>query len=184
MTSLPTVQLSRLVRRLVKCLKTSAWITFDTIDTWLLFDSFHQENSLHVCPWNVCWLQAAHWQLALYFLHELHRSRVEANTISYNATISACEKNASWQMSLALLEEALDSQLQVTEVSFSAAIGACERAVSLRRIENMITEGSYNRISAGADVNDLTTSTLAYVATNSRVKTCQSSFFESSKSKK
>lgn len=67
---------------------------------------------------------------------------MEANTISYNATISACEKNASWQMSLALLEEALNSQLQVTEVSFSAAIGACERAVSLGRIENMITEGS------------------------------------------
>ena len=86
-------------------------------------------------------MQAAHWQLALYFLHELHRSRVEANIISYNATISACEKNASWQMSLALLEEALDVQLQVTEVSFSAAIGACERAVSLRRIENVMAWG-------------------------------------------
>ena len=53
--------------------------------------------------------------------------------ISYNASISACEKNGLWQLSLVLLEEALQSQLEVTAVSFSAAIGACERAVVMQR---------------------------------------------------
>lgn len=48
--------------------------------------------------------------------------------ISYNASISACEKKGLWQLSLALLTEALQSHLQVTTISFSAAIGACERA--------------------------------------------------------
>ena len=53
--------------------------------------------------------------------------------ISYNASISACEKNGLWQLSLVLLEEALQSQLEVTAVSFSAAIGACERAGVMQR---------------------------------------------------
>lgn len=77
--------------------------------------------------------QAADWQLALHLLQEVHASGVESNVISYNASISACEKNGLWQLSLVLLEEALQSQLEVTAVSFSAAIGACERAVVMQR---------------------------------------------------
>ena len=83
--------------------------------------------------------QAADWQLALHLLREVHASGVESNVISYNASISACEKNGLWQLSLVLLEEAVQSQLEVTAVSFTAAIGACERAVVMQRAKAKVT---------------------------------------------
>ena len=41
--------------------------------------------------------------MALHVFSKLHSDRLAASTVSYNSTISVCEKDGSWQVALELL---------------------------------------------------------------------------------
>ena len=47
-------------------------------------------------------------------------------TITYGATISACEKGGQWQQTLELFGRMLGEGVQRDIITYSAAIGACE----------------------------------------------------------
>ncbi len=49
---------------------------------------------------------------------------VEADVISYNAAICACEEGQQWQKALQLLEAMLARRVEATVISYSAAISA------------------------------------------------------------
>ncbi|CAK9088635.1 unnamed protein product [Durusdinium trenchii] len=51
---------------------------------------------------------------------------MEADGVSYNAAISACEKE-QWQMALLLFQEMLRQHLEASVISFSSSISACEK---------------------------------------------------------
>jgi pentatricopeptide repeat protein len=53
------------------------------------------------------------------------QDKVELNTISFNAAISACEKGDEWQRALGLLESMGKDIVKLSTVSYSAAISAC-----------------------------------------------------------
>ena len=55
-------------------------------------------------------------------------SRVEANTITYSAAISACEKAGDWVRALQLLQGMANSLVEANTISYNAAISACEKA--------------------------------------------------------
>ena len=52
----------------------------------------------------------------------------KANTITYNAAISASEKSSKWQFSESLLEEIQQISLESTEITYNAVTSACHRA--------------------------------------------------------
>ena len=54
--------------------------------------------------------------------------RVEADTITYNAAISACEKAGDWVRALQLLQGMATSLVEANTISYNAAISACEKA--------------------------------------------------------
>ena len=59
---------------------------------------------------------------------ELCGSKREPWVISYNASISACEKGQHWAAALVLLQDILISHMEPDVISYSAAISACEKA--------------------------------------------------------
>ena len=58
------------------------------------------------------------------------RAKVIPNEISYNATISACEKGGRWQQALMLLEAMQKVKVTPSEISYTATISACEKGRS------------------------------------------------------
>ena len=56
------------------------------------------------------------------------QSRVEADTITYNAAISACEKAGQWVRALQLLDGMANSRTEANTITYNAAISACEKA--------------------------------------------------------
>ncbi len=46
--------------------------------------------------------------------------------ISYNATMSTCEKGQQWEQALSLMPEMRRSWFEPNVISFSAATSACE----------------------------------------------------------
>ena len=48
----------------------------------------------------------------------MRRSRLEPDVISYNAAISACERDAQWEQALGLLPEMRSSRLEPTVISY------------------------------------------------------------------
>ncbi|CAJ1431933.1 unnamed protein product [Effrenium voratum] len=54
-------------------------------------------------------------------------AKVQANDVSFSATISACEKGGQWQQALALFRAMPAAQVQANIYSFSATISACGR---------------------------------------------------------
>ena len=54
-------------------------------------------------------------------------SRVEANTITYNAAISACEKAGEWASASQLLDGMAKSRVEADTITYNAAISACEK---------------------------------------------------------
>ncbi|CAJ1337564.1 unnamed protein product [Effrenium voratum] len=52
-------------------------------------------------------------------------SNVQADVVSFNATISACEKRARWKEAFAVFAAMLAAKVEATEVSFQATISAC-----------------------------------------------------------
>ena len=55
-------------------------------------------------------------------------SRVEANTITYSAAISACEKAGDWVRALQLFQGMANSLVEANTITYNAAITACEKA--------------------------------------------------------
>ena len=53
---------------------------------------------------------------------------VTPNVITYNATISACEKDGLWQQALELLREMPERGVTPDVITYSATMSACEKA--------------------------------------------------------
>ena len=51
-------------------------------------------------------------------------AKVQADVVSFNAAISACEKGGQWQRALALFGAMPEASAQANEVSFNASIRA------------------------------------------------------------
>ncbi len=62
------------------------------------------------------------WQLLGVMVH----GRVERNTITYNAGISACEKGGEWAMARQLLGAMVQGRERNT-ITYNAGISACEK---------------------------------------------------------
>ena len=58
---------------------------------------------------------------------------VEANTISYNAAISACEQGGEWQRARQLLGAMGQASVETDTISYNAAISACEKGGEWQR---------------------------------------------------
>ena len=61
-------------------------------------------------------------------LDEMRGAGVEPNVISFNATISACEKGGQWERAVSLLDEMRGAGVEPDVISFNAAIQACATA--------------------------------------------------------
>ena len=58
----------------------------------------------------------------------LFRSRrLESDVVSYNASISASEKESQWAQALALLREVFDRRLESDVVSYNSSSSASEK---------------------------------------------------------
>ncbi|CAE7939514.1 unnamed protein product [Symbiodinium sp. KB8] len=72
--------------------------------------------------------QAGQWQRALQLFHDISHAKLPPYVISYNATISACEKGRQWQLALSLFGSIAAAGLVPDLISHNAAISACEKA--------------------------------------------------------
>ena len=59
---------------------------------------------------------------------------LQANVITYNATISTCGKSQQWRLTLELLENMLSQGVQANAITYSATSSACGRASSGRKV--------------------------------------------------
>ena len=57
----------------------------------------------------------------------MRRASIAADTITYNAAISACEKGQRWHGALGLLVEMRRAGIAANTITYSAAISACEK---------------------------------------------------------
>ena len=57
----------------------------------------------------------------------LTEANVPFDPISFNASISACEKSSTWQQALALFLAMPRARVQADEISYNSAISACEK---------------------------------------------------------
>lgn len=67
-----------------------------------------------------CHLYWCHFEDCLALLKELHLSFLEATVVSYNASMSCCEKAKQWPSALGLLREVEMLMLQADLISYSA----------------------------------------------------------------
>ena len=54
---------------------------------------------------------------------------MQVNVITYNATISACEKGQQWITAVSLLREMQNWNMEANVITYSATISACEKAL-------------------------------------------------------
>ena len=54
--------------------------------------------------------------------------QMQANVITYNATISVCEKGQQWMAAVALLREMQQWHMQTNVITYNATISAYERS--------------------------------------------------------
>lgn len=67
--------------------------------------------------------------MALSLLERMQVQRLQPNVVTYNSTISACEKAVEWQHALLLLSQVeMVHHLRPTEVTYSAAISKMARS--------------------------------------------------------
>jgi len=70
--------------------------------------------------------KVSRWRVGLGLLRSLKRQGLEAELVTCNSAMSACEKGSIWAWSIELLtEEMLRKDVVCDEISFNAAIGAC-----------------------------------------------------------
>ncbi|OLP85583.1 Pentatricopeptide repeat-containing protein, chloroplastic, partial [Symbiodinium microadriaticum] len=70
---------------------------------------------------------ARDWRLAMHLFDSMRKAKVDADVISYNATISACRKGGQWQLAVHLFESACKTKIHADVVSYNATISACEK---------------------------------------------------------
>ena len=82
-------------------------------------------------------------------VEEIPAQGLQANVITYNATISACGKSHQWQRTLELLEKRPSQELQANVITYSAIISACgngkqcqRRAASLERCHKSLPQSA------------------------------------------
>jgi pentatricopeptide repeat protein len=61
--------------------------------------------------------------------------------ITYNAAISACEKEGKWQQALALLDQMRDQGVTADVITYNAAISACEKGGEISESASLLTRG-------------------------------------------
>jgi pentatricopeptide repeat domain-containing protein 1 len=70
---------------------------------------------------------------------------VKPDVITYNASISACEKGGQWEKALQLLEEMRAKGVEPDVILYSASISACEKGgqweKALQLLEEMRAKG-------------------------------------------
>ena len=66
------------------------------------------------------------WHRAVNIFERMPEQSVPRDTISYNATISACD--GQWESALRLFHAMLEDAVEPNVLSFSATISACEKA--------------------------------------------------------
>jgi pentatricopeptide repeat domain-containing protein 1 len=52
---------------------------------------------------------------------------INPDVMTYNATISACEKGGQWEKALDLFREMQDREIDPSVMTYNAAISACEK---------------------------------------------------------
>ena len=77
-------------------------------------------------------------------------SAVEADIISFNTTISACEKGCQWEMALQVVSDMQAVEILPDAVSFSAAISACEKASQWEMALELFSQMPASRITKDA----------------------------------
>ncbi|CAE7582658.1 unnamed protein product, partial [Symbiodinium sp. CCMP2456] len=55
------------------------------------------------------------------------KAKVEADVISYNSTISACDKGGQWQLAVHLFDSMRKSKVEADAISYSAVLAAACR---------------------------------------------------------
>ena len=70
------------------------------------------------------------WPLAVHFLDQ---AGLQANLVTYSATISACQREAQWEQALILFSRMLRKGLLPNVISCSAAVSACEKGCQWQR---------------------------------------------------
>ena len=91
----------------------------ENVDRILTYTRFHgSPDSKLLC-------QADQWVWALMILSDLLPDSLEADVISYNAGVAACEKGSQWQQGLWLLSEMQLASLLANLITYNAAITAC-----------------------------------------------------------
>ena len=63
--------------------------------------------------------KGADWQLALGLLSTMTRAKVEANTMRYNAALSACEKGHEWQLAVGLLSRMAQANVEASIITWN-----------------------------------------------------------------
>ncbi|CAL1170360.1 unnamed protein product [Cladocopium goreaui] len=79
------------------------------------------------------------WESALVLAQEMQAGRISLDLVSYNATMSACEKGQAWQYALGLLFQMPSLRLLPDVVSFNAAIVACEQGSKWELAPSLLT---------------------------------------------
>ena len=69
--------------------------------------------------------QGQEWGAAVQCLSDMQSTEVEPDIISYNATISACEKGEEWQLALQLLFHMPSADQEHDVISFNSTMSAC-----------------------------------------------------------
>jgi pentatricopeptide repeat domain-containing protein 1 len=60
-------------------------------------------------------------------LEEVQAKGIPANTITYNAAISAYEKGGQWQRALQLMKDMQAKGIPANTITYNAAISVCEK---------------------------------------------------------
>lgn len=55
------------------------------------------------------------------------KAQIDPNTITYNATLSACQKGGHWQRALAVFHRMAKARIPGNVTSYDVIIGACEQ---------------------------------------------------------
>lgn len=79
-----------------------------------------------LCILSFCsFLEANQWTWALTILSAMSSNFVEADVVTYNACVAACEKGSQWQQVLSLMGEMQMASVLANLITYNAAITAC-----------------------------------------------------------
>ena len=75
-------------------------------------------------------------------------SRENAHTFTYNASISACDKEVEWARALELMARMVHSRVQALSMTYNAAISACDKEVQWARALELMARMVHSRVQA------------------------------------